>query len=92
MSSTPRLLLTEALPQLSRELDGLLRAEQRPKLADQLSSLRIVEPPRPRGFHRTLMDVMVGLFIGQAGFITWGLDGWLQGGKGEWWDHPRSLA
>ncbi len=43
MKSSSPLLLSEALPQLSGELDRLLRAENRPELADQLSSLRIVD-------------------------------------------------
>lgn len=43
MTLSSPLLLSEALPQLSSELDTLLRAGQRPELADQLSSLHIVD-------------------------------------------------
>lgn len=44
--------------------------------------------PASQGFHYTLIAVMLGLFLGRAGF-TWGLDGWLLHRKGEWWGSKR---
>lgn len=47
--------------------------------------------PASQGFHWTLIAVMIGLFVGRAGF-TWGLDAFLLGRKGDWWGSRRPLA
>jgi uncharacterized membrane protein YphA (DoxX/SURF4 family) len=47
--------------------------------------------PASQGFHWTLVAVMIGLFVGRAGF-TWGLDGWLATRKPGWWGSKRPLA
>jgi uncharacterized membrane protein YphA (DoxX/SURF4 family) len=47
--------------------------------------------PASQGFHWTLIAVMVGLFVGRAGF-TWGMDGRLRERKGEWWGSRRPWA
>lgn len=47
--------------------------------------------PASQGFHWTLIAVMIGLFVGRAGF-TWGLDGWLLQRKGDWWGSRRPWA
>ncbi len=44
--------------------------------------------PASQGFHYTLITVMLGLFLGRAGF-TWGMDGWLLRRKGAWWGGRR---